>query len=126
MENIIMGAKYFVVISDVKGAEGIEPVRALEKKEDDYTKFLSLNNGDVFGIHKSRIFDNKEDALQYLNVIYDDVSKQLASKITNVSELLLFILDHDISPSDGYVAYLARTVAVEKMKEFGLNLDYQI
>lgn len=70
------------------------------------------------------IYPSKDEAIKHINRKQSDRIDKIASKITNVEQLVKFMFDNNISHCEEYTDWTARKAVIKKAKEL-LNLNLE-
>ena len=74
-------------------------------------------------IHIDGVFKTQEECLQYINNKNNNKKEQYKLEIKTKDDLIRFLFENTCSSAEEYTDYNARAAAIEKAKEFGIDLQ---
>ena len=87
------------------------------REESIYVKFEYVENT----VSIENIFVTEKEARDAKNKKIENTKNEYRKQINSVEDLVVFLFNHCIN-GDEYTDYEAREVAIEKAKEYGINL----
>ena len=117
--KIEVGQKVYVINEWV--LDSIEEVRIININKENNTVDLKWKYG-VSTESLDLIFETKEEAENYVNNKHKEIENEYRNSINSIEDLVKFCFYNNFCAEE-YSNYLARKVALEKAKEYGIELE---